>query len=33
MKNKKCLLVIDVQNGMFNLPLKLGVYSFLVEIQ
>ena len=23
MNNKKCLLVIDVQNGMFNLPRKL----------
>jgi len=31
MNNKKCLLVIDVQNGMFNLPRKLYKSDFILE--
>lgn len=31
MKNRKCLLVIDVQNGMFNLPRELYKGSSTLE--
>lgn len=31
MNNRKCLLVIDVQNGMFNLPLELYNGNTILE--
>ena len=31
MDNKKCLLVIDVQNGMFNLPRKLYKSDIILD--
>ena len=31
MNNKKCLLVIDVQNGMFNLPRKLYKSDIILD--
>nr|CAP47774.1 putative integron gene cassette protein [uncultured bacterium]CAP47775.1 putative integron gene cassette protein [uncultured bacterium] len=31
MNNKKCLLVIDVQNGMFNLPLEIYNGKIILE--
>ena len=31
MKNKKCLLVIDAQNGMFSLPRELHKCDFILD--